>query len=303
MKRRHFINKIIGSTIFGLGFPLPNFGNEILKNKKITILHTNDVHSHIDPFPKDDSFNPSRGGIIARAKLINDIKKDNPFTLILDAGDIFQGTPYFNFFKGEIELKLMNELGYNAATLGNHEFDNGVKQLAKSMEFANFPFLNSNYDLKNTPLENKVENFKIFELNDVKIGIFGIGVELNGLVDKKLFHGVKYLDPIEISFEMTRQLKNDENCDIIICLSHLGHDIGYMEGKMCDLNLAKKTKDIDLIIGGHSHTFMEQPVITENLIGKKVMINQVGCFGLNMGKIDFYLSSNSNYNFSKNLNV
>jgi len=197
----------------------------------------------------------------------------------------------------------MNELGYNAATLGNHEFDNGVKQLAKSMEFANFPFLNSNYDLKNTPLENKVENFKIFELNDVKIGIFGIGVELNGLVDKKLYHGVKYLDPIEISYEMTRQLKNDENCDIIICLSHLGYDTGYMEGKMCDLNLAKKTKDIDLIIGGHSHTFMEQPVITENLIGKKVMINQVGCFGLNMGKIDFYLSSTSNYNFSKNLNV
>lgn len=303
MKRRYFVNKITSSTIFGLSFPLSSLNNTDLNIKKITILHTNDVHSHIDPFPKNDPLNPLAGGVIARAKLINDIKKENPLTLVFDAGDIFQGTPYFNFFKGEIELKLMSKLGYNASTLGNHEFDNGINQLAKSMEHANFPFINSNYYLKNTPLENKIETYKIFVLDGIKIGVFGIGIELKGLVDEKLYHGVKYLDPIEISSEMTNKLKHEKNCDIIICLSHLGYDTGYNEGKMCDIFLAKKTKDIDLIIGGHSHTFMKKPITFKNLIGKNVILNQVGCYGLSLGKIDFYLSEAIKQKSSINLDI
>ena len=293
MKRRYFLDKITSSTIFGLAFPFISFKKIKFNSIKITILHTNDVHSHIDPFPSNDPINPNGGGVIARAKMINAIKKENPNTLVLDAGDIFQGTPYFNFFGGEIELKLMSKLGYNASTLGNHEFDNGIKKLAKSLKHANFSLLNSNYTLNNTPLEDKIKNYEIFVLDGIRIGVFGIGIKLEGLVDKKLYSGIKYLDPIEISQDITYKLKNKFECDIIICLSHLGFNRGYNHGVMCDLILAEKTKDIDLIIGGHSHTFMKNPVKVKNLIGKEVLIKQVGCYGINLGKIDFYLSEDN----------
>jgi 5'-nucleotidase len=248
------------------------------------------VHSHIDPFPNEDPLNPNSGGVIARAKIISEIKKDNPNTLVFDAGDIFQGTPYFNFFGGEIELKLMSKMGYNASTLGNHEFDNGLKELAKSLKHANFSIINSNYNFKNTPLENEIKKYEIHTVDGVKIGVFGLGIELNGLVEKKLYDGVEYLNPVEITQDITDKLKNEYQCDIIICLSHLGFKY-QKEEIMCDLILAKKTKNIDLIIGGHTHTFMKKPVEVKNLVGEKVIINQVGCFGINIGKIDFYLTN------------
>ena len=293
MKRRLFIDKVTSSTVLGLTFPLLGFEKTDFKSKKITILHTNDVHSHIDPFSENDPLNPNGGGVIARAKMINLFKKENPNTLVLDAGDVFQGTPYFNFFEGEVELKLMSKMGYNASTLGNHEFDNGLKKLAKSLKHANFSFLNSNYTIINTPLENKIKKYEIYEIDEVKIGVFGLGVELDGLVEKKLYKGIKYLDPVEITQDITQKLKYQYKCDIIICLSHLGYSYNKSEEIMCDLILAKKTKDIDLIIGGHTHTFMDKPVKVKNSDGKDVMINQVGCFGINLGKIDFYLSNNS----------
>ena len=290
MKRRYFLDKISSSTILGLSFPLLGFEKYNPNSKKITIVHTNDVHSHIDPFPPEDPLNPNSGGVIARTKIINEIKKDNPNTLILDAGDIFQGTPYFNLFGGEIELKLMSKMGYNASTLGNHEFDNGLKGLAKSLKYANFSIINSNYNLKNTPIENEIKKYEIHIIDGVKIGIFGLGIELNGLVEKKLYNGVEYLNPLEITQDITDKLKNEYQCDIIICLSHLGFKY-QKEEIMCDLMLARKTKNIDLIIGGHTHTFMKKPVEIKNLVGEKVIINQVGCFGINIGKIDFYLSN------------
>tara|TARA_B100000767_G_scaffold56510_2_gene52153 strand:- start:29627 stop:30538 length:912 start_codon:yes stop_codon:yes gene_type:complete len=299
MKRRYFLDKITSSTIFGLTIPLLGFNKSNLSSKKITILHTNDVHSHIDPFPSNDPLNPNSGGVIARAKIINEIKKENPNTLLLDAGDIFQGTPYFNFFGGEIELKLMSKMGYNASTLGNHEFDNGIKDLSNSLKHANFSIINSNYNLKNTPLEDKIIKYEIYNIDEIKIGVFGLGIALNGLVEKKLYNGVKYLNPIEITDDITNELKNEHNCDIIICLSHLGYKYDKKKDEICDLILAKKTKNIDLIIGGHTHTFMSKPAQVTNLVGEKVLINQVGCFGINIGKIDFYLS---NKNISKKSN-
>ena len=271
--------------------------------KKITILHTNDVHSHIDPFPKNDPLNPSGGGVIARANLINLVKKDNPHTLVLDAGDVFQGTPYFNFFGGELELKLMSKMGYNASTLGNHEFDNGMEKLSKVLKHANFSFLNSNYTLKNTPLENKIKSHEIFNINGIKIGVFGLGIELEGLVEKKLYKGIKYLNPIEISKDISNDLKYNHNCDLIICLSHLGFSNSKDKNIMCDLILAKQTKNIDLIIGGHTHTFLDEPVKVKNLENKDVIINQVGCFGINLGKIDFYFSENNKYQEGMSINV
>jgi 5'-nucleotidase len=304
MKRRHFLKKIKFSSIYGL--TLPYFINDDYFDnglKKITILHTNDVHSHIDPFPKNDPLNPSGGGVIARANLINLIKKDNPHTLVLDAGDVFQGTPYFNFFGGELELKLMSKMGYNASTLGNHEFDNGMEKLSKVLKHANFSFLNSNYTLKNTPLENKIKSHEIFKINGIKIGVFGLGIELEGLVEKKLYKGIKYLNPIEISKDISNDLKYNHNCDLIICLSHLGFSYSKDKNIMCDLILAKQTKNIDLIIGGHTHTFLDEPVKVKNLENKDVIINQVGCFGINLGKIDFYFSENNKQQEGISINV
>ena len=303
MKRRHFLKKIKFSSIYGL--TLPYFINDDFDNglKKITILHTNDVHSHIDPFPKNDPLNPSGGGVIARANLINLVKKDNPHTLVLDAGDVFQGTPYFNFFGGELELKLMSKMGYNASTLGNHEFDNGMEKLSKVLTHANFSFLNSNYTLKNTPLENKIKSHEIFNINGIKIGVFGLGIELEGLVEKKLYKGIKYLNPIEISKDISNDLKYNHNCDLIICLSHLGFSYSKDKNIMCDLILAKQTKNIDLIIGGHTHTFLDEPVKVKNLENKDVIINQVGCFGINLGKIDFYFSENNKHQEGMSINI
>ena len=304
MKRRHFLKKIKFSSIYGL--TLPYFINDDYFDnglKKITILHTNDVHSHIDPFPKNDPLNPSGGGVIARANLINLVKKDNPHTLVLDAGDVFQGTPYFNFFGGELELKLMSKMGYNASTLGNHEFDNGMEKLSKVLKHANFSFLNSNYTLKNTPLENKIKSHEIFNINGIKIGVFGLGIELEGLVEKKLYKGIKYLNPIEISKDISNDLKYNHNCDLIICLSHLGFSYSKDKNIMCDLILAKQTKNIDLIIGGHTHTFLDEPVKVKNLENKDVIINQVGCFGINLGKIDFYFSENNKHQVGMSINV
>ena len=303
MKRRNFLKHIKTSTICGLTLPLTGLTSSSNKFKKITILHTNDVHSHIDPFPENDPINPNSGGVVARSNLINFIKKGNPNTLVLDAGDVFQGTPYFNFFEGEVELKLMSKMGYNASTLGNHEFDNEIEKLAKSKKHGNFSFLNSNYTFKNTALENKISKYKIFNVDGIKIGVFGLGIELNGLVEKKLYTGINYLDPVEISIDITNELKFNHNCDLIICLSHLGFSYSKDKNIMCDLVLAKKTRNIDLIIGGHTHTFLEKPVQIKNLDDKNVLINQVGCFGINLGKIDFYFSDEKIKESSDNIKV
>ena len=289
MKRRRFIkNSIYGSL--GGSLILNSLSCKRKNFKKITILHTNDVHSHIEPFPKDHSKFPNMGGFERRSTLINNIRLKNPNTLLLDAGDVFQGTPYFNFYGGELEFKLMSMLKYDAMTIGNHDFDNGIDGLNSQLPKASFDIISSNYDLSNTILENKIKRTKTYILDEVKIGVFGLGIELKGLVSDELYKETKYLDPVEISNDITNYLKNEEKCDLIICLSHLGFK--YKKNKISDFILAQKTKDIDLIIGGHTHTFMDKPTITKNKIGNDVIINQVGCFGVYLGKIDFYLDTN-----------
>lgn len=292
MKRRYFLDKISSSTILGLSFPLLGFEKYNPNSKKITIVHTNDVHSHIDPFPPEDPLNPNSGGVIARTKIINEIKKDNPNTLILDAGDIFQGTPYFNFYGGELEFKLMSLLKYDVATIGNHDFDNGINGLYAQLPHAKFDFVSANYDFSNTVMDTHVKPYKTFIKEGVKIGVFGLGIELEGLVTKEAYKETKYLDPVTIAQEMSRVLKTEEKCDLIICLSHLGYDYKKSPSKISDLKLAKATQDIDLIIGGHTHTFLDEPTIETNAAGKEVLVNQVGCYGLYIGKIDFYFEAN-----------
>ncbi|WP_339918131.1 metallophosphatase [Yeosuana marina] len=295
MKRRDFIQQTTAGaaavTIGSLG--LSSFTTS--KTKKITILHTNDVHSHIEPFGPEDGRNANKGGVARRASLIESIRNENPDTLLLDAGDIFQGTPYFNYYGGELEFKLMSMLKYDAATIGNHDFDNGIDGLYAQLPHAKFSFLSANYDFSNTVMDTHVKPYQLFNVNGIKIGVFGLGIELEGLVDPLNFKETKYLDPIEISEEMTGILKEQEQCDLIICLSHLGYNYRNSE-KIGDLKLAASTKNIDLIIGGHTHTFLPKPTIVKNSENKNMLVNQVGCYGINLGKIDFYFDSENNKN-------
>ena len=295
MKRRHFIQQAsAGTALFTLGSMGLSSFSLAPKTKKITILHTNDVHSHIDPFGPEDERNANKGGVARRASLIESIRNENPNTLLLDAGDIFQGTPYFNYYGGELEFKLMSMLKYDAATIGNHDFDNGIDGLYAQLPHAKFEFISSNYDFSNTVMSSHVKPYKTFNKDGIKVGLFGLGIELNGLVDPLLFKETTYLDPVEIAQDMTRILKENEKCDLIICLSHLGYYYKNNLNKISDLKLAEKTKNIDLIIGGHTHTFLKKPTIVKNVEGKNTLVNQVGCYGLILGKIDFYFDSDKN---------
>lgn len=293
MKRRDFIqNTAAASALAGFaGIGLQSFKGT---TKKITILHTNDVHSHIDPFGPEDGRNPNQGGVARRAGLIESIRTENPNTLLFDAGDIFQGTPYFNYYGGELEFKLMSMLKYDAATIGNHDFDNGVEGLYAQLPHAKFDFICSNYDFSNTVMDTHTKPYKIFKVAGIKIGVFGLGIELDGLVDKKMYKETKYLNPIEIAQDMSTQLKDQEKCDLIVCLSHIGYQYSDLPQKPSDLILAKSTKNIDLIIGGHTHTFLDKPTIVKNSEGKDMLVNQVGCYGINLGKIDFYFDVDKN---------
>lgn len=293
MKRREFIKNTAATTAL-VGFSgIPLTGFESNKTKHLTILHTNDVHSHIDPFPANHPKYANKAGVVKRAVLIEEIRKENPNILLLDAGDSFQGTPYFNYYGGELEFKLMSKLGYEATTIGNHEFDNGIDGLAAQMPHAHFKILSANYNFENTIMNGFVKPYDLFYKDGIKVGVFGLGVELAGLVDKKMYKETVYLDPVEISLDIVKKLKHDEKCDLIICLSHLGYAYKNEPTKICDIKLATLTRDIDLIIGGHTHTFLEKPTILKNLDGKEVLVNQVGCYGINLGRIDFYFETDS----------
>ena len=288
MKRRDFIQKSTAATVLaGVGaLSLQSFSSS--KTKKITILHTNDVHSHIDPFGPEDGRNANKGGVARRATLVESIRKENPNTLLLDAGDIFQGTPYFNYYGGELEFKLMSMLKYDVATIGNHDFDNGIDGLYNQIPHADFEFVSANYDFSNTVMDTHVKPYKIISKDSIKIGIFGLGIELDGLVGKDMYKETVYHNPIEKAQDMSRILKEEESCDLVICLSHLGYEYKNSPNKVSDISLARATKNIDLIIGGHTHTFLPKPTIEKNSLGKDVLVNQVGCFGLYLGKVDFY---------------
>ena len=295
MKRRDFIQQTaVTTTLISLGgLGLSSFSSAD-KTKQITILHTNDVHSHIDPFGPDDGRNPNKGGVARRATLIDAIRKESPNTLLLDAGDIFQGTPYFNYYGGELEFKLMSKLKYDAATIGNHDFDNGIDGLLAQLPHAEFSFLSANYDFSNTVMDTFVKPYQVFVKDGIKIGVFGLGVQLEGLVDKNLYKETVYLDPVEIAQDMSRILKEDKQCDLVICLSHLGYDYSDNPERIGDLVLAEKTKNIDLIIGGHTHTFLPKPTVVKNSMGNNMLVNQVGCYGINLGRIDFYFDNDLN---------
>jgi 5'-nucleotidase len=283
--RRDFLKKTMfaGMGLAALEFsPLELFARYELV--KLSILHTNDVHSRVDPFPANDPKYPNMGGVAPRAELINQIRSEETNVLLFDCGDIFQGTPYFNIYKGELEMKLMSLMGYDAGTIGNHDFDLGLDGLEKQLVHANFPLLTANYDFENTPMQGKTNTHKIFEKGGVKIGVFGLGIELDGLVSANLSAGTKYLEPIKQANVMAHHLKVEKGCHLVVCLSHLG--FSYDSSKVSDKALAKNSKHIDIILGGHTHTFLNKPWLEKNILQQEVMICQVGFAGIKLGRVD-----------------
>lgn len=291
MKRRVF-TKNMGASLAFLGLGGLTTSMKSANTKHITILHTNDTHSHIDPMPADSTRNANQGGVARRATLIEQIRKENSNTLLFDAGDIFQGTPYFNFYGGELEFKLMSMLKYDASTIGNHDFDNGIDGLYAQLPHAKFDFLIANYDFSNTIMNGHTKPYKIYNVDGIRVGVFGLGIELENLVNKKMYKETVYRNPLEIAQDMERKLKDEEKCDLVICLSHLGYQ--YNGNKVSDMVIAENTSDIDLIIGGHTHTFLSEPTLVTNKRGNTTLVNQVGCFGINLGRIDFYFEEGKN---------
>ncbi len=289
MNRKEFLR---ASALLGIGMSWGGAHAQSLlsarKSKRLVVLHTNDMHSHIEPFPDDDPKYPGQGGMAKRAALIKQIRAEGHPVLLVDAGDVFQGTPYFNLFKGALEFKLMSQMGYDAATLGNHDFDNGVQGLATMLPLAKFPFVNSNYALENTPIHKEIKPHLILKKGGLKVGIYGLGVDLNGLVSSALTGEVRYLDPVVSANRTARFLRHEAGCDLVLCLSHLGFD--YKTKKISDLSISASLNDTDIILGGHTHTFLHKPVLTKDATGRPLVIGQTGWAGIHLGRIDFFFS-------------
>lgn len=286
MKRRDFIQ---ASVLAAGSLPLMSAGSGTAGPRKLTILYTNDQHSRIDPFPDNHPKYPGQGGFAARAALIDSIRAEGNEVLLLDAGDVFQGTPYFNYFGGELEFKLMTMMGYDACTLGNHDFDNGVDGFLKQTPHAGFTFINSNYRIERADMRSVIQQNRVFRKGTCRIGVYGLGIDFEGLVAAENHRGVFYTDPVSVALEQEEILKKKRGCDLVICLSHLGYS--YSENRISDLTLAKQLRNTDIIIGGHTHSFLEQPVNIVNSGGTGTLVTQAGWAGLVLGRIDIVFDS------------
>lgn len=243
------------------------------QQQELILLHTNDTHSHIEESYGDDG-STLLGGVLRRKALVDSVRQANPFVLLVDAGDYCQGTPYFNLYKGEVEIEMMNALGYDVATIGNHEFDNGVEAMATMLERAEFDIVATNYDVSNTPLAPLVKPYVIYNYGDVEVAVIGLCVDPKGLIATENYEGVIYHNPTQVANEVAKRLK-EEGVDLVVALSHLGYD--------SDVKLAENSRQVDIIIGGHSHTELKEPARVINLDGKGVMIGQNGKNGKTIG--------------------
>lgn len=255
----------------------------VAQKKQLVILHTNDTHSCIMPLNPNlaDTALAGRGGFLRRMALIEDERAKTPGLLLIDSGDFSQGSPYYNFYKGEVEVELMNRMGYDVATIGNHEFDFGLENMARIFRMAKFPIVCANYDFTGTSVEGLVKPYTIIKRNGLKIGLFGLSPQPKGLVDTTKFVGVKYLDPVETARRMAALLKTKKRCDVIICVSHLG----WEDEELTDQMLVPATRDIDIVLGGHSHTYMKTLQYVKNVDGKDVPVDQNGKHGIWIGRI------------------
>jgi 5'-nucleotidase len=272
---------------FGIVAPILKPADETV----ITILHTNDTHSQIDPLPANDKKNPGMGGVARRATLVKRIRQSNPNTLLIDAGDVLQGTPYFNFYKGEVEYKAMSAIGYDVGTLGNHEFDNGVAALAAALKFANFDIVSANYDVQGTALEGRVKPYVVRTVGGLRIGLFGMGISPVALITPANFKGVTYNDPVASARTVVTTLREKEHCAMVVGMSHLGYYENPKPGEIGDSQVAAQVDGIDFIASGHNHTFMEKPVSVKQPSGQETLIFQVGKSGIYVGRVDFTFRS------------
>ena len=253
----------------------------------VTLLHTNDTHSRLEPFERGAL--QGLGGIARRAHLIKRIRRSQPATLVLDAGDIFQGTPYFNEFGGAAEFETMTAAGYDLATLGNHDFDNGVDGLVKALPSAGFEFVSANLDIDPPEMRKRVKPFTVRVVGGRRIGLFGLGVRFRGLVPKALHRGVRYREPVAAARAAVDKLRSAHGAEAIVALSHLGY-FGY-NGEPGDVDIAEAVQGIDVIIGGHSHTLLDQPHIVEKRNGQRTAVVQVGYAGTHLGRVDLRFSA------------
>lgn len=268
---------ILVSVLLCLGTTL------VAQNKSLTILHTNDTHSCIYPLNPNlaDTMLAGRGGFIRRIKMLKEERKKDPQLLLFDSGDFSQGSPYYTLYQGEVEVKLMNEMGYDAGVLGNHEFDFGMDNLARLIKQLNYPIVCSNYDFTGTVCEGLVKPYIILKRKGIKIGVFGLSPEMKGLVDLQKCEGVKYLDPIKVGQQMASLLKNKYKCDLVICLSHMG----WLKKGMSEQRIIAHTRGIDLLLGGHSHTYFQSLRYVKNLDGKEIPVDQNGKHAVYVGKL------------------
>ncbi len=260
---------------------------EAQRTKTLYIYHTNDMHSRIDPYPTTfgDTLFAGKGGLVRRASFLEIERAKHKDLLLFDSGDFSQGTPYYNLFKGEVEIRAMNEMNYDACTIGNHEFDFGLENMARLFRMAKFPIVCANYDVRGTVLEGLVKPYVVLRRNGLRIGVFGVGTVLEGLVARENYGDVKFQDPVRRAQEVSTHLKLKEKCDVIICLSHLG----WMLGDYNDVKLIQNTRYIDVVLGGHSHSFFETIKYYDNADGKPVGVQQMGKSSVYVGKITLEL--------------
>ncbi len=281
MKRIMILAAIIAATTLNIAKAQAKGAD---KTVTITILHSNDTHSCIRPLNPNlaDTAIAGRGGYIRRIEMLRQERQKDPDLLIFDSGDFSQGSPFYTLFKGDVEIGLMNRMKVDATTIGNHEFDFGVDNMARLFDMASFPVLCANYRFTGTALEGKVEPYKIYKVKGVRVGVFGIDPEMEGLVDHNKIGGVEYLDPIATANEMVNTLRNREHCDVVICLSHLG----WLESGMSDQEMISHTRGIDLVLGGHSHSYFRNLHYVKDLDGRSVPVDQNGKHGIYIGKIE-----------------
>lgn len=254
------------------------------KGKQLTILHTNDTHSTIQPLKENlaDTMKAGRAGFLRRIAMINEERQKDPELLLFDSGDFSQGSAYYTLFKGDVEIGLMNRMGYDCSTIGNHEFDFGMENMARLFKMANFPIVCSNYDFTGTILEGLVKPYIILRRKGIKIGVFALDPKMEGLVFAKNCQGIKYLDPIKVANEMAFKLKHKEKCDLVICVSHLGWEPITQMG---DPMMISHSRNIDIVLGGHSHSYFLKPQVVKDADGKDVPVDQNGKHAIFVGKL------------------
>lgn len=272
--KRFLVTAVLAVTVFAGAFA---------QGKRLVILHTNDTHSCIYPLNKHlaDTMLAGRGGFIRRAVMVGEERKEHPNLLLLDSGDFSQGSPYYTLYKGDVEVGLMNLMRYDAATIGNHEFDFGVENMARLFKKADFPVVCANYDFTGTALEGIVKPYVVLKRDGLRIGVFGLSPELDGLVLAESCAGVKYNDPVKAANDVAKTLKEKEKCDIVICLSHLGWKLAGLD----DTELMSQLRNVDIVLGGHSHTYFTDMEYVKDLDGREIPNDQNGKHGIYVGKI------------------